>query len=185
MTPDGKISTVFGPGIGKEEPRCPTGVAVNRRGEIFAADPCRRQILILRNEESAVFAGLGDGHKEPSGAGGPASAAAFDEWGLALTQEEDLIVSGPDYGHVYRIGRDGNFSVVAGTGSWRAQLDGAQARDTSFQHLSHLAIGQHSSIYVTDFGGDRIYRIAQNGEVTRLAGTGRPFYRRENVAAAE
>lgn len=185
VTPDGKIGTIIGPGVTTLVPRCPTAVAVNSKGDVFVADPCKRQILMLRNGETSIFGGTGTGGKEPSGQGGPATAASFDEWALAVNEKDDLLVSGPDYGYVYRIGRDGIFSIVAGSGNWRAPADGTMARDAWFQRLSHIAVDAKGSMFVTDFQAHRIYRIDPQGAVTQLAGTARGYYGGENVVAKD
>ena len=167
-------------------PFCPTGVAVNDSGDVFAAylmppfdlhDPQRRVVHHRRHRRQP--------RRTPT-PGGPAMAAAFDEWALAVTKDGDLIVSGPDYGRLYRIDRAHNISLVAGVGNWRAAVDGAQARDSFFQRPSHLAVGPSNAIFMTDFGADRIYRIDSSGTTTRLAGSGRPDHRRrENQVARD
>jgi S1-C subfamily serine protease/sugar lactone lactonase YvrE len=181
---DGTISTVLGGDNVKDPLGCPMGVAVDAKGAVYAADPCRRRVLALRSGESFVFAGNGSGRNEPSGEGGPAAAASFDEWGLATGPAGDVFVGGPDYGRVYRIAADGTFSIVAGTGLWRATADGTPARDASFQGRIHLATQADGGVIVSDSGANRIYRV-YNGTVTRLAGFSRSFYNGENVPAKD
>jgi S1-C subfamily serine protease/sugar lactone lactonase YvrE len=181
---DGTISTVLGGDNAKDPLNCPMGVAVDARGAVYAADPCRRRVLALRNGESFVFAGNGSGRNEPSGEGGPAAAASFDEWGIAAGPAGDVFIGGPDYGRVYRVASDGTFSIVAGTGLWRATADGTPAKDASFQGRIHLATQTDGSLIVSDSGANRLYRVS-NGTVTRLAGFARSFYNGENVPAKD
>lgn len=182
---DGTISTIAGPGVTRHAPGLMRGLAVNSKGDVFAADSHMRQILVFRNGESSIFAGTGIDSKELSGQGGPATAASFDGWGLAVSPKDELIISGPDYGHIYRIGQDGTFSIIAGTGNWRAPKDGMLARNAWFHQPSHLTLDSTGSIFLSDGGAQRIYRIDQRGLVTKLAGTGRPAFFGENVLAKD
>ena len=116
--------------------------------------------------------------------GGPATAASFDEWSLA-SDDDDLLVSSPDHGYIYRIGADGRFSIAAGTGNWRATADGTPAREAAFQTPSHLALDGAGAIFLSDAYGHRIYRIDRSGTVTRLAGNGHAMYEGENVNAKQ
>jgi len=175
---DGRISTVAGPLV------CPTGVTVNKKDEVYLADPCRRQVFVVRNGSASPVGGTGPSNWEPSGMGGPATAASFDEMSLA-SDDNGLLVSSPDQGHIYRIASDGRFSIAAGTGNWRATADGTPARQASFQVPSHLAFDGAGEIFLSDANGNRIYRIDRNGTVTRIAGNGHGVYRGEGVLAKQ
>jgi S1-C subfamily serine protease/streptogramin lyase len=183
VSPDGIVTTVAGGGVTTESLGCPTGVDVSRRGDVFIADPCKRRIYALRGGQLAVVGGNGSAKLEPSGQGGPATAASFDEWTVAVNDKEDVAVAGPDYGYVYRISHDGTFSIAAGTGNWRSPSDGMKATNAVFQLPNEMAVDQTGSVYLTDWNAGRIYRITRDGIVTRLTGTGRLTYSGENVAA--
>ena len=183
VSPDGIITTVAGGGVTTESLACPIGVDVNRRGELYIADPCKRRIYALRGGQLAVVGGSGPGRFEPSGMGGPAIAASFDEWTIAVNDQDDIAVAGPDFGYVYRISHDGIFSIAAGTGNWRAPTDGTKAVNAVFQLPAQMTVDSAGSVYLTDFNAGRIYRISRDGVVTRLAGTGHLVYGGENVVA--
>jgi S1-C subfamily serine protease/sugar lactone lactonase YvrE len=183
ITPDGKITTVMGPGVTKDVPGCPTGVATNSRSEIFVADPCKRQIFVLRNGESSIYGGTGTGLKEPSGQGSSATGASFDEWALAVNNKDELLISSPDFGHIYRIDRNGVFSIVAGAGNWRVPVDGTPAREAYFNRPNAIVLDAKGAILFTDSSAHRIYRIDEKRVVSKLAGAGRPMYSGEAVVA--
>jgi DNA-binding beta-propeller fold protein YncE len=184
VTPDGIITTVAGGGTTQHSLGCPMGVAANQKNDLFIADPCQRLVLMVRDGHSSVIAGTGRDHKEPEGVGGPAVSASLDEWALAVTPQDELLVSAPDNGYVYKIGGDGILSIVAGTGGWRAPVDGTKAADAVFQFPNRLALAPGGALLLTDRDANRIYRI-QNGVMSRVAGfAGTPFLG-ENTLAKE
>ena len=185
VAPDGKIMTIIGPGVTKDVPGCPTGVATNSKSEIFVADPCKREIFVLHNGELSVYGGTGTGLKEPSGQGSRATGASFDEWALAVNDKDELLISGPDFGHIYRIDRNGIFSILAGAGNWRAAADGTPAREAYFQRPNSLVVDAKGAIFFSDSSAHRIYRIDEKRMVTKLAGTGRSIYGGEAVVARD
>jgi S1-C subfamily serine protease/sugar lactone lactonase YvrE len=183
---DGRITTIAGPGVIKDPMVCPQAVAAGAQGEIVIGDPCRRDVLVIRNGQSSILGGTRNMNtKEPMGMGGPSTAASFDEWGVAAMGNGDVLIAGPDYGYLYRIDSRGTFSILAGTGSWRATPDGTSAKDALFQHPSRIAADSTGAIIVADIDGGRIYRIDAKGMATRLTGGGRQNYSGENVIAKD
>jgi S1-C subfamily serine protease/sugar lactone lactonase YvrE len=185
---DGKISTVVGGGVTKDPLNCPMGVAVNSKGEVFASDPCRRRVLVVRDGESSVFAGNGspNGVKEPSGTGGPAIAASFEEWGLSFNEKDGgLLIAGPDSGYIYKVDPQGGFSVIAGSGDWRIPADGTLAKNAFFRHPSHLTVDRSGTVFFTEIDTNRIYRVDAAGSVTKVAGNGRAVTSGDSAVAKD
>jgi sugar lactone lactonase YvrE len=181
VTPQGVITTLMD-GIG-----CPMGVAVDTEGDLFVSDPCERRVYKVPADGGtapSVVAGRGRDRKEPDGVGGPAYAASLDEWGLAVNPQNELLISGPDNGYIYKIGRDGIFSIVAGNGNWRAPTDGMKAADAEFQLVLKMAVDPKGALAISDQDGNRIYRI-QNGTVNRLAGFPGTSFLGENILAKD
>ena len=169
VSPYRQITTVAGHGVAGTL-GCPSGLALNQRDDLFVADPCKGQVLVVRDGRISVFGGKGVIHDEPSGDGGPATAALFDEWALSLDERENLLVSGPDFGHIYRISRDGTFGIIAGSGQWGVTRDGTPASQALFQAPFSLAVDGAGNILLTDAAANRIYRIDRRGMVTHVAG---------------
>jgi len=182
---DGVISTVAGEGVTKDPLGCPTGVAVNGQGDLFIADPCKRRVFKVHKGESSVLGGTGPGRREPIGEGGPAAAASFDCWALAVNGQDDVIVAGPDTGYLYRISHDGTLSILAGSGNWRAPTDGMQAVNALFQQPQRLAVEPNGAVLVADLDANRIYRVDTRGVISRVAGFPTAFYNGERAVAGE
>ena len=73
---------------------------------------------------------------------------------------------------VYKVDRLGATSIIAGTGTAGYSGDGALANAAQLRQPVGVAVGADGSIYVTDFGNQRIRKIAPNGIITTFAGTG-------------
>ena len=166
---DQRIFTVAGHGIAGNL-GCPSGLAVNRRDDLFIADPCKGQIFVLRDSRISVFAGSGELHQEPSADGVAAISASFDEWALAFDEHDNLLVAGPDFGHIYQISRDGIFHIIAGSGLWGVTRQETPASQALFQSPSRLAVDGAGNVFITDDGANRIYRLDRRGVVTHIAG---------------
>jgi sugar lactone lactonase YvrE/aminoglycoside phosphotransferase (APT) family kinase protein len=169
VSPYRQITTVAGHGVGGKL-GCPSGLALNERDDLFIADPCRGQVLVVRGARISVAGGRGVIHEEPSGDGGPASAALFDEWALALDERGNVLISGPDFGHIYRISLDGTFRIIAGSGLWGATRDGIPANQAMFQEPLSVAVDGAGNVFLTDMTANCIYRVDRKGTVTHLAG---------------
>jgi serine/threonine protein kinase/sugar lactone lactonase YvrE len=180
---DGRIRTVAGLGV-TVRLGCPTGVAVNRKNELFIADPCKRQVFVLRSGRLTVLGGTGSGRDEPSGDGGPATAASFDEWALAMDDHDNLLISGPSSGHAYRI-TDGTFKVVSGNGKWRTTSDGTPAREAVFTSVFRIALDPEQNLVISDPQANLLYRIDRKGFVYQVAGQQQRQGYRENGSARE
>ena len=104
---------------------------------------------------------------------GPAESALFYRpWGMALDARGNVIVADSGNDAIRRIAPDGTVTTVAG-GSGRGLLDGPGA-DAQFSQPKGVAVHPDGSIYVADSGNNRIRRIAPDGSVTTVAGSGLP-----------
>jgi len=73
---------------------------------------------------------------------------------------------------VYKVDRLGGTTVIAGTGVAGYSGDGALANAAQLRIPDGVAIGSDGSVYISDYGNNRIRKIAPNGIITTFAGTG-------------
>ncbi|MEO7653072.1 MAG: hypothetical protein ABIZ80_21640, partial [Bryobacteraceae bacterium] len=66
----------------------------------------------------------------------------------------------------------GLLTTIAGTGLARSTGDGGSAREASLNTPSAITIGPDGSIYITEVAGHRVRKIAPDGTISTIAGTG-------------
>src|SRR5262249_34920941 len=115
---------------------------------------------------------------------GPASAAQLNApYGLAFDGTGNLYVADLGNARVRKIATDGTISTVAGGGSLPAggPSDGSAATLLALSAPRNLA--WDGSLYISDFTGHRVYRLAADGSLTTVAGTGVQGFSGDGAAA--
>lgn len=148
----------------------PYGVAIGPRGAIYVADGGDANRIRVVQPDGAVstLAGGKEGFIDGLGA-----AAAFNTpSAIALDHLGNLYVADTGNHAIRRIAPDGAVTTLAGNGS-PGYVDGI-GRAAQFNGPVGIAVDDAGIVYVADTYNDRIRRIAQDGTVTTLAGTGKP-----------
>ena len=161
----------------------PTGIAVDRRGDIYIADLslCRvRKVDALTGTITTV---AGNGTCLDGGDGGPAIAASlYQPDSLALDQAGRLYIADWGDGRIRRIGTNGVIETVAGGGTCAPAEDldsgdGGPARIATLCGPSSVRLDSAGNLYIADRGGDRVRRVdALTGIITTVAGDGAPAF---------
>jgi uncharacterized protein (TIGR03437 family) len=120
---------------------------------------------------SALFALplLLDAQTISTAAGSTAWRGAAD---VAVDAQGNLYVADYDGHRVYKVDRQANSTVFAGTGAAGATGDGAQAVDARLNGPLAVAVDAAGNVYIAEYLGDRIRKVAPNGVITTFAGTG-------------
>nr|WP_221290700.1 NHL repeat-containing protein [Massilia aurea] len=148
----------------------PYGVAIGPRGAIYVADGGEANRIRVVQPDGAVstLAGGKEGFVDGLGA-----AAAFNTpSAIALDHLGNLYVADTGNHAIRRIASDGAVTTLAGNGS-PGYVDGI-GRAAQFNGPVGIAVDDAGIVYVADTYNDRIRRIAPDGTVTTLAGTGKP-----------
>lgn len=125
--------------------------------------------------DTEVFAGTGTAGS--AGDGGPASAAQLNQpTGVAVAADGTVYVSDGGNHTVRAIAPDGTISTVAGTGAVGAPdtpvPDGARGTEVALSVPQSLAIGADNSLYIADTGRAQVFRLAPDGVLSLVAGSG-------------
>jgi sugar lactone lactonase YvrE len=148
----------------------PYGVAIGPRGAIYVADGGEANRIRIVQPDGAVstLAGGKEGFVDGLGA-----AAAFNTpSAIALDHLGNLYVADTGNHAIRRIAPGGAVTTLAGNGS-PGYVDGI-GRAAQFNGPVGIAVDDAGIVYVADTYNDRIRRIAPDGTVTTLAGTGKP-----------
>jgi len=140
----------------------PTVLAV---GLLLAAVPASSQntITTLAGNGASMF----------SGDGGPANTAALNHpRAVAFDAAGMIYITDVDNFRVRRVTPGGIISTFAGTGVFGANGDGGLASFASFSDVMGLAVDGSGNVYIVDSGNRRIRKVAPNGIITTVVGTG-------------
>ncbi|MDH6623578.1 sugar lactone lactonase YvrE [Streptomyces sp. LBL] len=121
----------------------------------------------------AIRTVAGIGVAESKGDDGPAASAQLNlPYGVAVDSAGALYVC--DYkGHrVRKITTDGKISTVAGTGTAGADGDGGPAVSAQLNGPRGVAVDSTGNLYIADGDNHRVRKVAVDGEISTVAGTG-------------
>ncbi|MET0982292.1 MAG: NHL repeat-containing protein [Telluria sp.] len=148
----------------------PFGVALDAHGNVYVADggDSNRIRRIDRNGIVSTFAGGSEGFLDGAGA----AAAFHTPSALAFDHAGNLYVADTGNHAIRKIAPNGSVTTLAGGGQ-PGHLDG-KGRAARFHAPVGIAVDPRGNVYVADTNNDRIRRIAPDGTVTTLAGSGQP-----------
>jgi uncharacterized protein (TIGR03437 family) len=92
--------------------------------------------------------------------------------GVAVDDAGNVYVSDTSGNRVLRVRPDGIRETFAGTGSFGVSGDGGPATEARLASPAGLSFGPDGSLYVTNRSTPRIRKIAPDGTITTVAGTG-------------
>jgi len=185
QSPGYMISTVAGSGwIGDGGPatlailRQPGGVAADNRGNLYIAETGGHRVRKL-DRSGAITTVAGTGVAGFSGDGGPATAAQLaSPYGLAADSLGNLYIADLGNARVRCVDANGNISTVAGGGKLAPgpANEGLPAISMLLTAPRNLLALDGGGLYISDFGGQRVFQLSAGGLLTTVAGTGAPGY---------
>lgn len=149
----------------------PTPPARRRARTAAAIAAAAAAVALPAGAHGAVmtFAGTGAGL---AGDGGPATQARFTTPGaLAVAHDGAVLVADTGNHRIRRVGPDGIVRTIAGTGEG-FHGDGGPATEADLSAPEGVAVMPDGAILVADTGNHRVRRIAPDGTITTVAGSG-------------
>ena len=143
------------------------------RGDIYVGDGGAGRIRRIDAATGMIESVAGTGTPGYSGDGGPAvearvgapTAIRFDGAGR-------LYFSDRDYNVVRRIDGQGIITTLAGTGDRGFSADGVPANRARLNEPGGLEVSCGGDVYVSDTGNNRVRRVASDGGLETVAGSG-------------
>lgn len=185
VAPNGAISTFAGsgtsdtPGFGGDNGPAtaarfdtPFAVAVGPDGSVYIADNGNNRIRrVAPNGTISTFAG--NGTATFSGDGGPASAASINSpYGITVAPDGTVYFADSSNSRIRRVTPNGTISTFAGNGNFQSTGDGGPAISAAFTAPLGLTLGSDNSLYIADYGAQRIRRVTPSGTIATFAGNG-------------
>ncbi len=189
----GRVSVVAGDGVAcQTAPTCgdggpatlaqlayPTGVAVDRHGNLFIADAGDdeiREVSVRGTITRLAGTGVDCGGTDACGDGGAAASAELTSPdGVAVDRSGNVYVADTGDNEIRRIATAGTISTVAGTGGRCLTSpscgDGAAATAAELNFPESVAVDSHGDLFIAD-DGDNEVREVRGGTISRLAGNG-------------
>jgi streptogramin lyase len=156
-------------GLGKQARfKDPSGVAVDRNGNLYLADTYNHTIRKVTPEgEVTSLAGLAGSSGSTDGTG---NAARFNgPFGVAVDNKGDVYVA-DTYNHTIRkVTSSGEVTTLAGLAGSRGSENGT-GNAARFAHPYAVAVDSAGNLYVADTFNHTIRKVTSAGEVTTLAG---------------
>ena len=194
VTADGTILAFAGTGVSgfggdgglatKAKFKLPHGTARLADGSVLIADT--NNYRIRRVTTSGVISTVaGTGVRSYSGDGGPAKSARISApRGIASTADGGYLIADTDNDRIRKVSAAGTITTVAGNGLRGFSGDGGPAVAASLNGPYSVSALADGTIYIADTVNHRIRRVAPDGTITTIAGTGSAGYSGDGGPAA-
>ncbi|MFI1577534.1 RICIN domain-containing protein [Embleya sp. NPDC020630] len=182
ITPDGRIATVAGTGTaafgGDDGPAVsarlnyPLGVAVDSTGIVYVADYHNQRVRKI-TPDGTITTVAGNGTGGFRGDGGPATSAQLNRpYGVAVDGADDLYIADAENHRVRKVTADGTIATVAGNGTGGFRGDGGPATSAQLNFPLGLVVDGTGALYISDHRNQRIRKVAPDGTIGTVTGTG-------------
>jgi YD repeat-containing protein len=155
-------------------------VTVGSDGSLYIADIGHDRVRRV-GPDGMITTVAGNGQVGFGGDGGPATAAKLSAPSeVAVGPDRSLYIV--DVLRVRQVGPDGTITTVAGNGESGFSGDGGPATAAKLFPLSGVAVGPDGSLYIADYGNNRVRRVApawpgfSAGDILVASGDGSQLY---------
>ena len=168
------ITTVAGEGVTTNNIYFyePTGVAVDSSGNFYIANSRENQVhKVDTNGSASTVAGTYENGY--SGDGGAATDAQLSyPINIAVDSSGNLYIA-DQYNHrIRKVDKSGIINTVAGDGTYGYSGDGAAATSAKMRYPAGVAVDSSGNLYIADMYNHRIRKVATNGIISTVAGSG-------------
>lgn len=159
------------------------GIALAPNGDLLIADPGSQMVMRV-GSDGILHVIAGNGLTGLSGEGGNATNASLNfDVGVTSDIAGNIYIADHFNNRVRKVSTAGVISTVAGNGTRGFSGDGGQATSAGVVPAT-MALDSASNLYIVDSFNQRIRKVAPNGIITTIAGTGQSGFSGDNGPAA-
>jgi hypothetical protein len=163
----------------------PNGVAVDGAANLYIADSGNNVIRMVASN-GTITTVAGNGIAGYSGDGGPAISAELDGPAkVAVDGIGNLYIADFTNKVIREVVPSHGITTMAGNGGCSSQGDGGPATSASLCFPLGVAVDTEGNLYVADAVNERVRKVATNGTITTVAGTGTAGYSGDTGLATE
>ncbi len=153
----------------------PVAVAVDAHGNVYF--PARGWVFKV-DAQGVLTRAAGSGSSVGySGDGGPATSAQLNQpQGVAVDAAGNLYIADTYNCVIRKVAADGTIATVAGSGTCGYAGDGGPATGAQLNLPYGTAVDSAGNLYIADTSNSRIRKVAANGAISTVAGTGSSGY---------
>ena len=162
----------------------PTGIAIDNAGNIYFSEITNSVVRKIATDGTiSTVAGM-VGNLNFSGDGGQATTATLNfPQGLAVDASGNLYIADRQNQRIRKVDANGIITTVAGNGNEGDAGDGGQATTAELNNSQHIAVDNAGNIYISDWQNNKIRKVATDGIITTIAGTGNYAFSGDGGAA--
>ena len=189
VDPDGVITTIIGNDGGfsgdggpatSAQIRPSQGIGVDLAGNVFIADTRDHRIRKIA-PDGTISTFAGNGVAGFGGDGGPATSAQLNSpRDVTADAAGNVYIADRGNNRIRKVFPDGTITTIAGDGTAGFGGDGGPAVFARLSSPSDVVIDTSSNIFIADTNNGRVRKVAPDGIITTIAGTGQ---RRTNDAS--
>lgn len=155
----------------------PANIALDGAGHLYVADQNHHRIARIDLADGTVATVAGTGTPGFGGDGGPATAARLHlPSGVAVDAGGAILVADQGNHRIRRIDPDGRIDTIAGTGAPGFSGDGGPMGAAALNSPFAVLVDGEGRLVIGDFGNARVRRVAPDGTIDTVLGTGLPGY---------